>query len=129
LPRHQSLSGRKIKNTKATGLNLDRSLNPLVLRWTLGCFAIVATRFDNRIEAQNRPRGKSGFVLQTGQTSGAISILGNGIQLNAYLRSPGLLAGFFVCGSFEGKRGAGSGPRFFGNPRLTFPARRPALAS
>jgi hypothetical protein len=43
-------------------------------------------------------------VLQTAQTTGAISILTASIQLNAYLRSPGLLAGFFVHCAFESKR-------------------------
>ena len=67
-------------------------------------------------------------MLQTAQTPGAISIPGNGIQLNAYLRSPGLLAGFFVCGAFESSR-ARAPVRALGNPRLTFPAHRPVLAT
>jgi hypothetical protein len=114
LPRHQSLSGRKIKNSSATGPNFGLNAEPVCFRWTLGWFAIVATRFDNRIEDREPSAlGKTGFVLQTGQTPGAISILGNAIQLNAYLRSPGLLAGFFVCGTFESKLGAWAQVRAF----------------
>ena len=78
------------------------TLSPLVFRRTPGWFAIVATCFDNGIEAQGPSvRGRTGPVLQTGQTPEAISIPSNAIQPNAYLRSPGLRAGFFVRGAFR----------------------------
>src|ERR1700688_4210987 len=51
LQRHQSLSGRKIKNGSAAGPNSGPTLSPVVFQWTLRWFAGLAARVDNRIEA------------------------------------------------------------------------------